>query len=201
MEIDFSILDKNPLDLIVEEKKFAKRLKEHGVDGNKIKKILQNLYGLSGKIPILKDQVFLKERKKYKSLSYSMSRIVAVLRDPLVSEAAKAKLDFDHQRLRKERENIIPKAIKITMHPDEEETKRKAKSFTQVRGFQVVDLYEYIHPFLYEISKQCEGREQYKKRDIFKLIAELFNVTEIIKQEKPEYDYKDIETLYFNNIG
>ena len=101
--------------------------------------------------------------------------------------------------MRKKRKKIIPKAIEVTMGSDKKETKRKAKSFTQVRGFQVVDLYEYIHPFLYEIARQCEGKE-YKQRDIFKLIAELFHVTEIIKQEKPEYVYKDVETLYFNNL-
>ena len=86
MEIDFSILRKNPLNLIVKEKKFAKRLKELGVDGNKIKKILHDWYGLSVKIPFLKDEAFLKERMKYKRLSYSMRKIVAVLKDPLVSK-------------------------------------------------------------------------------------------------------------------
>ena len=200
MVVDFSILDENPLDLIVDEKKFANRLKEQGADGNKIKQILHNWYGLSARIPILHDEAFLKDRKEYKSLSYSMRRIVAVLRDPLVSGQAKAKLDIELERLSNERERIIPEEVKITLHPDEVPTKRKAKSFTQVRGFQVVDLYTYIHPFADNISKHYEGIEEYKQRDIFKVIAELFSVTEIVKQRTPTYDYKDIETLYFNNI-
>lgn len=200
MIIDFSILDENPLDLIVDEKEFANRLKEQGADGNKIKQILHNWYGLSARIPILHDEAFLKDRKKYKNLSYSMRRIVAVLRDPLVSAQAKIKLDIELERLSNERERIIPEEVKTTLHPDEAPTKRKAKSFTQVRGFQVVDLYTYINPFADKISRHYEGIEEYRQRDVFKVIAELFSVTEIVQQRTPTYDYKDVETLYFNNI-
>jgi hypothetical protein len=198
--IDFSILDKNPLDLIVKEKKFAKRLKERGADGTEINKILHNWYGLMMKIPVLKNEAVLKNRNRFKDLSYSMRRIMSVLKDPIILDEIKEVLGSELIRLYREREEMIPEVIKMTMHPEEKETKRRAKSFKQVRGFQVIDLYNYLRPFADKITKQYEGIEQYRQRDIFRLIAELFDVTEIVKQEGPRYGYKDIEILYFNNL-
>ena len=77
--------------------------------------------------------------------------------------------------------------------------KRKAKSFTQVKSFQVVKLHKYISPYINKISKR--HNVEYKRRDIFKLIAELFHVTSIVKQKKPQYNFTDIETLYYNNLN
>lgn len=194
--IDVTVWDKDPLDLIVKNKDFINHLKANGIKGLEVRNILYNLHGLQLEIPI-NDKQRHEKRGKYHQIAYAIRYIKILLNNDAVSDEDRESLDKMMTRLVNERKVLFPyeinskgnPVIKTIIHPEEhgkeKEKKVTAKSFKQALGIQALLLHEYIRRF----------NQYYLQKDIFDLIAELFEVIHGLK-----FSQNKIANFYKNNL-
>jgi hypothetical protein len=186
MPIRFDLEEKDPLDLIVNNKRFVKHLRQKGIDGFKINKILHDLQGYKFQMPLL---VTKREAAKNKKINYAMRRVKALISTEATTDGEKKYLCKMYNRLwdeyiHLEKDKSGKPVIKL------KQGKGNAKTHRQATGRQVVKLYNYILPFSLHSAQQ---QKKYNKTDIRKLIAELFEVVrkESFAEDQIKYFYKN----------
>jgi len=218
--IDLENVPEDPTELVTENKEYLLELKECGLDGRKIGKMIRNYHDLRlsdiGKKKEQKkgwiefdDKIGTRleneepwpsraELKKYRALyekslkdiDYAIRSAKGLINSPYISSETKASLrnDVEHLLGIKKRGSYKSYANDRLLHPDEKNITRPATSITQMTGFQVVEIYNYIKSFR---APHYEG-----EKDIFSIICEIFNGLDNLKP----YTKKDIKNLYYNNF-
>jgi hypothetical protein len=175
-------------------KKFVKELQGNGMREKRIEQILRedyhrNIYSL----PIFPRAKILECKKKSLTLSRSMRKINALLKDENILDAIKEPLLKELNRLRDlydEQEWITRlDSVKEYYGPG------NPKTWKQMVGFQIRLLYEYIKP-LTEFSESLNGSRDldYKSKDVFELIKELLSVGGYVKFDS----WKQVKNIYGN---
>ena len=182
--------DQDPLTLIKRNKKFVALLKENGIDGLEINKILHKRYGVKIKIPISETK---QEKDEREQADYAQRYIKAIITKAsnIITDKERKNLNEMHERLSQyqfdssvEIKRGVP-IINMRLKKDE----GSAKSFKQVSGLMVVELHDYIVKF-------CEGLgKKYNQQKIFDLIGELMKYV-----ENKELTRERVKKLYDNNV-
>ena len=182
--------DKDPLELIVRNTGIVRHLRGNGIDGMEIKNILHNYHGLKMEMPV--SRVGMEEyRKEQRQIDYARRHTLALIRNPAITDEERESLIKINSRLSSEYYPLdIDKAgqpiVKISYPGDDGgETDVKAKSMIQAYGFQVLLLHECIKNY----------NTTYLQKDIFNLIAELFEA-----MDRGKFDLSRISNFYKNNL-
>ncbi|MHB8091850.1 MAG: hypothetical protein ACYDH8_09695 [Syntrophales bacterium] len=158
---------KDPLDLIVRHKDIVKHLRGNGIDGMEIRNIFLNRHGLRMIVPVFFSEAAM---KKHRNTSYAMRNVSALLSSDLVSNKEKDFLSNIMTRLSgnySELESDKKGETFLKFHREQ----GGAKTHKQMIGRQVVELVKYIKRF----------NHMYYQNDIFDLIAEIYEVTDMGK--------------------
>jgi len=176
-------IKKDPLDLIVKNKDFVRHLRKNGIDGLEINKILGNLQGLKQEWPI---GITEKDKENRRKIDYAMRHVKALATSDAITDEELEYLCKIMTRLYRE---YIPWEKNKKGHPviTFKLGQGDVKTPKQVWGKQTVALYGYI-------QKYNSNFEMFLQKDVFLLIAELFDVRENLK-----FTRKQIENFYKNN--
>lgn len=117
-----------------------------------------------------------------------------ILKNEFISNRVRKVVKGEKERLLDAREQINEKGEDRLLHLKEKGAKPKAGSITQMTGFQVIQLYNYIKQLF-----PARVFAEIKDLKIFKLIAEIFNIADNIKIKSLKYTPQRIKTLYDNN--
>jgi hypothetical protein len=182
MATKFFLYDNDPLDLIVKHKRLIQALRANGIDGFEINKIMRNMHGLHSEMPI---KLTPQQKAARRQAGYGMRWTNNLIKNPLIEDEEKEFLVKLYNRLyHVQKLWDISKSGKPVIKWKYDEDKCKAKSLKQMNGLRVVDLYNYILPFMHT------G----KKEKVFHLIAELFDV-----MQNEKLTFQQIKTFYHNN--
>lgn len=182
MAIKFFLYDSDPLDLIVKHKRLIQALRANGIDGFEINKIMRNMHGLHSEMPI---KLTPQQKAARRQSAYGMRNIKSLLNNDIIEDEEKEFLARLYNRLyHVQKLWDISKSGQPVIKWNCDKSKGKAKSLKQMIGLRVVDLYNYILPFMH-----TGGKEK-----IFHLIAELFDV-----MQNEKLTFQQIKTFYHNN--
>ncbi len=210
MEIDALKLVK-----LKQNKLIVKHLRGNGIDGREIFKMLCDVHELSWIFPVKLSQV---EKEKRTAASIAKRFISGLISNKAIAEEEKeylrkvqARLEKDYPLFEKQSGKPVIKVVSANLGvgpaydvgsgiPWEtwtretkqirKPTKETAKTENQMWGMQIVEVYDYIEEF--NSYKQSSGKP-FLQKDIFGLIAELFNVLFNLK-----FTGVKIRTLYTN---
>ena len=189
MATKFDLEEKDTLDLIIKNKLFVRHLRENGIDGFEVNKILRDSHGLKSEIPI---SISKQEAAAQRQINYAMRWTKNLISNQIIEDEEIKFLVKIYNRLY-QAQRIWEKGGKggTVIKWKLGEGEGKAKSFKQMIGLRIVSLYKYIKPFC---RKNGQQRLAYIQTDIFKLIAELFKVA-----QQTNFTDKQIKTFYNNN--
>ena len=142
------------------------------------------------------------DKKFQKDVDYAIRKISTLLNNPVISGEIKSALTKKTNGLEKIRKRCghKPRPERL-LHPGEKDMAPKARSITQMTGFQVVCLYDYIRPIAEKTDRQMiaasPAHKPYREKDIFSFICEILNATDDLKP----YTEKGIKSLYFNHYN
>ncbi|HRR42001.1 MAG TPA: hypothetical protein P5244_12265 [Syntrophales bacterium] len=182
--IDLELPDKDPLDLIERNKDIVRHLRGNGIDGFEIKNILDNSYGLRNLDLYITDAVTSRILKEQHQIDYAMRHLKSLVNNDAITDDEKKCLLKIWERLRNEYFPPIETVKKGWPVLKIERRKGDAKSEKQMVGRQVAAINKYIRPF----------NKIYLQKDIFDLIAELFEI-----RHDRKYTQKQIENFDKNN--
>lgn len=142
------------------------------------------------------------DKEFHENVHYALRRIAVLLKDPVISGETKRVVIKEKDRLLKIKDEwsykLRPERL---LHPGEKDATLKARFITQMTGFQVVSLYNYIKPITKKINEEmlhtqgARGHKNYRDKEIFLFICEIFNSTDSLKP----YTEERIKNLYNNN--
>ncbi|MEA3427694.1 MAG: hypothetical protein U9Q84_00445 [Thermodesulfobacteriota bacterium] len=141
------------------------------------------------------------DQKFQKDVDYAIRTLTSLNKNPVISSETKKHLMKEKSRLLKIRDRCShqPPPERL-LHQDEKDVTLKAKSITQMTGFQVVNFYNYIKPIVKKTNREMvrisSHHKEYKDKDIFALICEILNKTDSLAPYTKDY----IKNLYFNNV-
>ena len=143
------------------------------------------------------------DKKFRKDVDYGIRRLADLCNNPVITNETKKKLAKERSDLLKIKKFFSwPPYVEQPIHLGEKDATLKAKSWKQMRGFQVVKTYNYIKPFMEKTNREMVRifayHKEYKDKDIFALICEFLNQPD---NKLDVYTVDDIKNLYFNNIG
>lgn len=143
------------------------------------------------------------DKKFRKNVDYGIRALTSLCKNPVITDKAKNKLAKERNELLKIKEFFGgPRVFKQPIHQDEKGATLEAKSWTQMRGFQVVKAYNYIKALMEETNKEMVlislSHKEYRDKDVFALICEFLNQP---GNKFDRYTVGDIKNLYFNNVG
>lgn len=174
---------KDPLKLVKRNKALVRHLTENGMDGREIRKMLDDWHGVKFTAPIRFTKPDLEERKQ---IDYAIRNAKALISSKATTGEEKEALNNMLDRLSSEK---VPKKISLKYHPREE---GDAKSFKQMTGLQVLDLYEYMMRF----NGLDRNTTPFKQIAVFDLIAEILEINSGVK-----YTRDQIKTFYTNQYA
>lgn len=96
----FDLEEKNPLDLVVKNKRLVKHLRENKIDGFEINKILFDWQGLKHKYPLRTE----KEQATAKEINYAKRNITPLINNRAITKKEKKFLCIIKDRLISEQE-------------------------------------------------------------------------------------------------
>jgi len=180
-----SEVNQDILDLIVKNRNFVRHLKKNGIDNIEICHILGDLQGL--KMEMLIKTLTEKDKADQRKIDYAMRYLKALVSNEAITDEESDYLCKIQNRLLVE---YLPwekdKKGRLVAHWRMGEG--DAKTQKQARGRQVVKLYYYIQEY-------NTNKDLFLQKDVFELIAELYDVWENLK-----YTRKEIENFYKNNF-
>jgi len=179
----FSVKEKDPLDSIIKNNEIVKHLRENGIDGFEINKILHDLQGLKFKMPV-------SIQVSKQQVNYAIRYTKCLINNPAIKQEEQKSLCAMYSRLYRLQQIIGKKQNEKAVYAFAQGD-GNAKTRTQAIGLQVVALHKYILPF----SKQNKRHQKpFMQKDVFRLIIELF---EVVCGEK--YTEAQIKNFYKNN--
>jgi hypothetical protein len=185
---DLEKYDKDPLDLIVKHKDIVKHLRENGIDGQEIKKMLCNSHGLKSEIPV---RITKQEAAARRQIDYAMRHLKALVSSLAITDKEKHFLVAIYNRLYQaqaiwEKGKSGNPVIKWEVGDGDGD----AKTLKQMIGMRVAFINKYILTF---------NKKMYLQKDIFDLIAELFEVymdTKYTQRQIANFDKNNCKFLY-----
>lgn len=185
----FDLRENDPLDLVKKNTRLVKHLKENGIDGFHINKILADVDD-AFEIPIKITSTDITKRRAAETGKRNIGSLVnlGILEDGEIKFLKKIYNRLDKLSTLWAKDKKGKPIIKLDFLSLDG---KKAKSLTQMIGWRVVELYNYISSFN---TQRKTNQRNFNQADIFKLIGELFAVVCEIK-----YEQKQIHDFYFNN--
>lgn len=150
---------------------------------------------------VMKAAMEIPDKKFRKDVDYGIRTLSSLCKNPVITDETKKQLAKERSHLLRVKKffSFSSPRLEEPIHPDEKDVMFKAKSWKQMRGFQVIKAYNYIKPFMKKINDEEYTHEKdYLEKDIFSLICEFLKQ---LKNEFGEYIVDDIKNLYFNNIS
>jgi len=172
----FDLEEKDPLDLIVKNKNFVKYLRGNGIDGFEINKIMRNSHGLKSEIPL---PLTKQAAAGIRQVDYAMRYLKILIKNPQITDDEADFFNKTYNRLFRAQRGIEKNKLgKPVLKWQFGEGEGNAKTFKQMQGLRVVALHKYISTFN---KPRARHQKAFLQKDIFNLIAELFDVLQQYK--------------------